>query len=210
MIDLYSWKTSNGRKVTILAEELGIEYNLHLIDLGKKEQFSPAYTAINPNQKIPAMVDPEGPDGKPYTVIESGAILMYLAEKYGKFLPQETRARYEVIQWLMFQTGNIGPIFGQTHHFRRMAKEEIPYAIERFTREARRLWSVLDQRLRGQEYLAGDYSIADIATYPWIARYEWQGIALDEFPNVKRWFETICARPAVPRGMDAVFDTRKA
>ncbi len=207
MIDLYSWKTSNGRKVTIMAEELGIEYRLHLVDIRKGEQFTPEYTAINPNQKIPAMVDQDGPDGKPYTVIESGAMLMYLAEKYGKFFPQAAIPRYDTIQWLMFQMGNIGPMFGQAHHFRRAAKEQVPYAIERYTKETRRLWGVLDKRLAEHEYLAaGEYTIADIATFPWIARYEWQGISLDEFPNVKRWFDAIYARPAAKKGMDDVYD----
>jgi GSH-dependent disulfide-bond oxidoreductase len=206
MIDLYSWKTSNGRKATIMVEELGIDYTLHLISLPKREQFTPEYTAINPNQKIPAMVDQDGPEGKPYTVIESGAMLMYLAEKYGKFFPQKPIPRYETIQWLFFQMGNIGPMFGQAHHFRRK-EEKVPYGIERYTKETRRLWGVLNERLATREYLnGGDYTIADIATFPWTARYEWQGIALDEFPDVKRWFETIYARPAVKRGMDDVYD----
>jgi GST-like protein len=206
MIDLYSWKTSNGRKMTIMMEELGVEYRLHLVSLAKREQFSAEFTKINPNQKIPAMIDQDGPGGKPYTVIESGAMLFYLAEKYDRFFPHEAIPRYETIQWLFFQMGNIGPFFGQAHHFRRR-KEEVPYGIERYTKETRRLWGVLDQRLSTREYLNGDsYSIADIATFPWTARYEWQGIALDEFPNVKRWFETIYARPAVKRGLDDVYD----
>lgn len=206
MIDLYSWKTSNGRKMTIMMEELGVEYRLHLVSLAKREQFSPEFTKINPNQKIPAMVDQDGPGGKPYTVIESGAMLFYLAEKYDKFLPHEPIPRYETIQWLFFQMGNIGPFFGQAHHFRRR-EEKVPYGIERYTKETRRLWGVLNERLATREYLNGDsYSIADIATFPWTARYEWQGISLDEFPNVKRWFEAIYARPAVKRGLDGVYD----
>ncbi len=206
MIDLYSWKTSNGRKTTIMMEELAVDYRLHLISLPNREQFSPEYTAINPNQKIPAMVDQQGPEGKPYTVIESGAMLIYLAEKYGRFFPQKPIPRYETIQWLMFQMGNIGPMFGQAHHFRRK-EEKVPYGIERYTKETRRLWGVLNERLATREYLNGEgYSIADIATFPWTARYEWQGISLDEFPHVKRWFETIYARPAVKRGMDDVYD----
>jgi GST-like protein len=206
MIDLYSWKTSNGRKMTIMMEELGVPYRLHLISLPNREQFSPEYTAINPNQKIPAMIDQEGPNGKPYTVIESGAMLFYLSEKYDKFVPHAAIPRYETIQWLFFQMGNVGPFFGQAHHFRRR-EEKVPYGIERYTKETRRLWGVLNQRLSAREYLNGDsYSVADIATFPWTARYEWQGIALDEFPNVKRWFESIYARPAVKRGMDDVYD----
>jgi GST-like protein len=206
MIDLYSWKTSNGRKMTIMLEELGVEYKLHLISLPKRDQFSPEFTAINPNQKIPAMIDQDGPGGKPFTMIESGAMLFYLAEKYDKFFPQETIPRYETIQWLFFQMGNIGPIFGQAHHFRRR-EEKVPYGIERYTKETRKLWGVLDQHLATRKFLAAEqYTIADIATFPWTARYEWQGISLDEFPNVKRWFETIYARPAVKRGMDDVYD----
>jgi GST-like protein len=202
MIDLYSWKTSNGRKATIMVEELGIDYTLHPINIGQGDQFTPEYTAINPNQRIPAMVDHDGPGGTSYTIIESGAMLLYLADKYGKFIPQDTRCRYDVIQWLMFQIGNVGPIFGQTHHFLRAAKENVPYAIERYTKETRRLWGVLNQRLSTRDYLVGDYSIADIATFPWTARHEWQQIELDEFPHVKRWFEAIYSRPAVQKGME--------
>ena len=205
MLDVYSWKTSNGRKVTVMVEELGVPYTLHKIDIGAGDQFTDAYTAINPNQKIPAIVDSEGPEGRPYTVIESGAILMYLAEKHGRFLPAGMAERYEVIQWLMFQMGGVGPMFGQAHHFRMAAKEEVPYGIERYTRETRRLWGVLNTRLEGREYLAGDYSIADIAVFPWTARYEWQGVALDEFPNVARWYRGIEQRPAAARGMDGAF-----
>ena len=205
MLDVYSWKTSNGRKVTVMVEELGVPYVLHKIDIGAGDQFSDAFTAINPNQKIPAIVDSEGPGGRPYTVIESGAILMYLAEKHGRFLPAGMAERYEVIQWLMFQMGGVGPMFGQAHHFRMAAKEEVPYGIERYTKETRRLWGVLDRRLEGREHLAGDYSIADIAVFPWTARHEWQGIALDEFPNVARWYRAIEQRPAVARGMDDAF-----
>ena len=206
MYDLYSWKTSNGRKVTIMAEELGIDYRLHKINIGADDQFTATFTAINPNQKIPALVDSDGPGGEPYTVIESGAVLMYLAEKHERFMPSEMAARYEVIQWLMFQMGGVGPIFGQAHHFRQAAKEEVPYGIERYTKETRRLWGVLDTRLAAGEYLAGDYSIADIAVFPWTARHEWQGIELDEFPNVAPWYRAIETRPAVPRGIDGVFE----
>ena len=205
MLDVYSWKTSNGRKVTVMVEELGVPYTLHKIDIGAGDQFTDAYTAINPNQKIPAIVDPDGPEGRPYTVIESGAILMYLAEKHGRFLPGSMAARYEVIQWLMLQMGGVGPMFGQAHHFRMAAKEEVPYGIDRYTKETRRLWGVLDGRLAEREHLAGDYSIADIAVFPWTARYEWQGVDLDEFPNVARWYRGIAQRPAVARGMESAF-----
>jgi len=204
MIECYTWKTSNGRKLGIMVEELGIEYKVFPIDIGKGDQFTPEFTRINPNQKIPAIIDTDGPGGKPYTLFESGAILMYLGDKYGRFIPPVTKVaeRYQVIQWLMFQMGGIGPIFGQAHHFRRAAKEQIPYGIERYTTETRRLWGVLDGRLGKSEFLAGPYSIADIAVFPWTARYEWQGVALEEFPNAKRWFEAIAARPAVKKGME--------
>ena len=202
MIDLYTWKTSNGKKSTIMLEECGLDYTLHPIDIGQGDQFTPEFTAINPNGKIPAMIDHDGPGGAPYTVFESGAMLMYLAEKTGKFMPSEMAARYEVIQWLMFQMGGIGPIFGQVHHFKRAAKEEVPYAIERYFTECKRLYGVLNGRLDGREYLAGDVSIADFATLPWVFRFDWQEIDLDEFPNVKRWYDTLMARPALARGMD--------
>lgn len=202
MIDLYSWKTSNGKKASIMLEECGLDYNIHPINIGQDDQFTPEFTAINPNGKIPAIIDQDGPGGQPYTVIESGAILMYLAEKTGQFMPQEMAARYEVIQWLMFQMGGIGPIFGQVHHFKRAAKEQVPYAINRYYTECRRLYGVLDSRLEGREYLAGDVSIADFATLPWVFRYDWQEVDLADFPNVKRWYDTLMARPALTRGMD--------
>ena len=201
MIELYTWKTSNGRKATIMLEECGLPYNLHPINIGQDDQFTAEFIAINPNSKIPAIVDTDGPGGKPYTVIESGAILMYLAEKTGKFMPQEMAARYEVIQWLMWQMGGVGPIFGQVHHFLRAAKEPVPYAIKRYTTECRRLYGVLDKRLEGREYVAGDLSVADFAILPWTARYEWQEVDLNEFPNVKRWYDNLMARPGVQRGM---------
>ena len=202
MIECYTWKTSNGRKVTIMLEECGLEYNLHPINIGTDEQFMPDFIKINPNSKIPAIIDIHGPDGQPYTVIESGAILMYLAEKSGKFLPTSTAARYDVVQWLMFQMGGIGPIFGQVHHFKRAAKEEVPYAINRYYTECRRLYGVLNSRLEGREYLAGDVSIADFAALPWVFRHDWQEVDLADFPNVKRWYETLMARPALARGME--------
>ncbi len=202
MIDLYTWSTSNGRKASIVLEELGADYTVHPIHIGKGDQFTPEFLAINPNGKIPAIVDSDGPGGAPITVFESGAILIYLAEKFGRFLPAEPVARMEVIQWLMFQMGGIGPIFGQVHHFLRAAKEKVPYGIERYGTEARRLYGVLDRRLDGRDHLAGDgYSIADIATYPWVLRHEWQQIDLADYPNVKRWFDAIGSRPAVQRGI---------
>jgi GST-like protein len=201
MLDLYTWSTSNGRKVSVMLEELGLAYRVHAIDIGKGDQFTPAYVAINPNSKIPAIVDTDGPDGKPITLFESGAILIYLAEKTGRFLPKAPRGRYEVFQWLMFQMGGVGPMFGQAHHFRRSAPEQVPYGVERYTKETRRLYGVMDRRLGESAYLAGDYSIADIATFPWISRHDWQGVELSEFPSVKRWFDSIAARPAVARGM---------
>lgn len=202
MIDLYTWSTSNGRKASIMLEELGADYTLHPIHIGKGDQFTPEYLAINPNGKIPAIIDSDGPGGAPITVFESGAILIYLAEKFGQFLPAEPVARMEVIQWLMFQMGGIGPIFGQVHHFLRAAKEKVPYGIERYGTEARRLYGVLDRRLDGREHLAGDgYSIADIATWPWVLRHEWQQVDLADYPNVKRWFDAVGSRPAVQRGI---------
>ena len=202
MIDLYSWKTSNGKKASIMLEECGLDYNIHPINIGQDDQFTAEYTAINPNSKIPAIIDQDGPGGQPYTVIESGAILMYLAEKAGKFMPTEMAARYDVIQWLMFQMGGIGPIFGQVHHFKRAAKEQVPYAINRYYTECRRLYGVLDARLEGREYLAGDLSIADFATLPWVFRFDWQEVDLADFSNVKRWYDNLMARPALARGMD--------
>jgi GST-like protein len=201
MIELYTWSTPNGRKVSIVLEELGVRYNVHAINIGTGDQFTPDYVAINPNSKIPAIVDMDGPDGEPISVMESGAILIYLAEKAGKLLPTSARARSAVLQWLMFQMGGVGPMFGQVHHFLRAAKEPVPYAIERYTSETRRLYGVLNERLKTREYLADDYSIADIATYPWIARYEWHKTRLEDFPHVKRWFDALSERPAVQRGM---------
>lgn len=201
MIDLYTWTTPNGRKVSIMLEELGLPYRVHSIDIGKGDQFKPEYVAINPNSKIPAIVDPLGPEGSALRLMESGAILVYLAEKSGRLLPKSGGARYAALEWLMFQMGGVGPIFGQVHHFVRAAKEQVPYAIERYTKETRRLYGVLDARLGQVEYLAGDYSIADIATYPWVARHEWHRTDLNDFTNVKRWFDAIAARPAVQRGM---------
>ncbi|MEW5862847.1 MAG: glutathione S-transferase N-terminal domain-containing protein [Pseudomonadota bacterium] len=201
MIDLYTWGTPNGRKVSIMLEECGLAYRVHKVDIGKGEQFREEFVAINPNSKIPAIVDYDGPDGRAMKLFESGAILVYLAGKTGRFLPPTVRGKYEALQWLMFQMGGIGPMFGQAHHFLRAAPEPVPYAIERYTKETRRLYGVLERRLAHAPFLAGEYSIADIATFPWVARHEWHKVDLAEFPSVKRWFDTIRRRPAVARGM---------
>ena len=203
MIDLYTWGTPNGRKISIMLEECRLKYTTHAIQIGKNiDQFTPEFVAINPNSKIPAIVDSDGPDGKPINVFESGAILLYLAGKTGKFLPKSVRGKYEALQWLMFQMGGVGPMFGQTHHFMRAAPEKIEYGIKRYHNETRRLYGVMDKRLASEKFLAaGQYGIADMATYPWIARFEWHQVDLNDFPNVKRWFDEISARPAVQRGM---------
>ena len=201
MIELYTWTTPNGRKVSIMLEETGVPYNVHAVDISKGEQFRPDYVAINPNSKIRAIIDRDGPGGAPLAVFESGAILIYLAEKTGKLLPRDAVARMAALQWLMFQMGGVGPMFGQAHHFLRAAPEPVPYGIERYTKETRRLYGVLDRRLGEAAYLAGDYSIADIATFPWVARHEWHKVELAEFPHVARWYAAIAARPAVARGM---------
>jgi GST-like protein len=201
LIDLYTWSTPNGRKVSIMLEETGLAYRAHPIDIGRGEQFSPEFLAINPNNRIPAIVDQQGPEGKPFKLFESGAILLYLAWKTGRYLPQPVTRQFESLQWLMFQMGGVGPMFGQVHHFLRSAPEPVPYAIERYTKEARRLYKVLDGHLGKHEYLADEYSVADIATYPWVARHEWHKVDLAEFPAVKRWFDRIGARPAVQAGM---------
>ena len=199
MIDLYTWSTPNGRKVSVMLEECGLPYRVHTVNIGKDEQFKPEFLAINPNNRIPAIVDPKGPEGKPLPLFESGAILIYLAEKTGSFYPQKNK--YIVLQWLMFQMGGVGPMFGQAHHFMRAKKDEIPYGTERYGNEAKRLYGVLNKRLSEAAYLADEYSIADIATYPWVARHEWHRVDLAAFPAVKRWYDTIGARPAVVRGM---------
>lgn len=201
MITLYTWGTPNGRKVSIMLEECGLAYDVKAIDITQGQQLQPEFVAINPNSKIPAIVDPEGPDGGPITLIESGAILLYLAAKSGQFLPSTDRGKYEALQWLMLQMGGIGPMFGQTHHFLRYAPQQIPYAIKRYTTETARLYGVLDKRLQEKEYLAGEYTIADMATFPWVARHEWQQIELADYPHVRRWYETLAARPGVMRGM---------
>lgn len=201
MIELHTWSTPNGRKVSIMLEELGLPYSVHPVNIGKDEQFRPEFLAISPNNKIPAIVDPDGPGGKRFALFESGAILIYLGEKTQKLIPKDPATRYVALQWLMFQMGGLGPMLGQTHHFLRAAPEPVPYAIKRYKDETRRLYGVLDKRLAEAEHLAGEYSIADIASYPWVARHEWHQIELGNFPNVKRWYDAIGARPAVHRGM---------
>jgi GST-like protein len=201
MITLYTWGTPNGRKISVMLEECGLEYRVQPIDITRGDQFQPAFVAISPNSKIPAIVDEQGPDGEPISLFESGAILIYLAAKTGKFLPASIREKYEALEWLMFQMASIGPSFGQAHHFMRFAKEKVPYAIERFGSETRRLYGVMNARLETVEYLAGEYGIADIATFPWVSRHEFHEVDLLLFPAVKRWFDAIAARPAVQRGM---------
>jgi len=205
-IELYYWPTPNGHKVSILLEELELPYTVRPINILAGDQFSPEYRQLNPNAKMPTIVDPDGAGGDPYSVFESGAIMLYLAEKTGRLLPSDPRARYRVIQWLMFQMGNVGPMLGQTHHFRQYAPESIPYAIERYTKEAARLYGVLEEQLAQSDYVAGDYSIADIAIFPWIVPYQRQGQSLDDYPHLKRWFETIQARSAVQRGLNLLSD----
>jgi len=207
MIDLYFWMTPNGYKVTIMLEELGWKYNVIPVNIGKGDQFKPDFLKISPNNRMPALVDHEGPDGKPISVFESGAMLMYLAEKAGfQFMPQDLRRRYDVIQWLMFQMASVGPMLGQAHHFRRYAPEKIEYAVDRYTNEARRIYGVIDKRAGEAPYLAGEYSIADMATYPWLRTHNWQGQDLNDFPNLKRWYDSIEARPAVQRGLAVMKD----
>lgn len=201
-IQLYTWGTPNGRKVSIALEELGLPYDVQAINITKDEQFDPAFLKISPNNKIPAIVDPDGPDGREIALFETGAILLYLAEKTGKLLPEDVRERWSAQQWLMWQMGGFGPMLGQAHHFLRFAPEDVPYAKTRYSNETRRLYGVLDKRLGEAPYLAGEsYSVADIATFPWAARHPWQQIALEDFPAVKRWYDGLAARPAVERGM---------
>lgn len=202
MIMLYTWGTPNGRKISIALEELALPYELRPIDITKGEQHTPDFLRLNPNGKIPVITDDEGPEGKPISLSESGAILLYLAGKSGRLMPQDLRERLAVMQWLMFQMGSVGPMLGQAHHFLRFAPDLIPYAMDRYSKEAQRIYGVLETRLTENSWLAGkDYSIADIATFPWIARHDWQGIDLRRFPAVQRWHNAIAARPAVGRGM---------
>jgi GST-like protein len=210
MIDLYSWATPNGHKVHIMLEECGLPYAVHAVDIGAGDQFKPEFLRISPNNKIPAMVDPDGPDGRPISLFESGAILVYLAGKTGRFLPKSDRGKYETLQWLMFQMGGLGPMLGQCHHFRIYAPEKIAYAIDRYTNEAKRLYGVMDRQLATNDYIAGrEYTIADMAIWPWVRSWQNQGVDLDAFPNVKAWFEAIGNRPAVQRGVQVLADRRK-
>jgi len=205
MIDLYTWGTPNGRKVSVMLEECGFPYRVHTVNIGKDEQFKPEFLAINPNNRIPAIVDPEGPGGR-LPLFESGAILLYLSAKAGnRFLPATDRGKWIALQWLMFQMGGVGPMFGQAHHFMRAKKDEVPYGTERYGKEAKRLYGVLERRLAEAAYLAEEYSVADIATFPWVARHEWHRVDLAEFPRVKRWYGAIARRPAVVRGMQVPF-----
>lgn len=206
MIDLYSWPTPNGLKISIFLEEAGLEHRVHPINIGKGEQFAPEFLAIAPNNRIPAIVDRDPADGgEPISVFESGAILTYLGDKTGRFLPPETRARNEVMQWLFWQVGGLGPMAGQNHHFNLYAPEKIPYAMERYVKETGRLYGVLDKRLADRDYVAGDYSIADMAIYPWTVPHQDQQVQLEDYPHAKRWFERMAARPAVIR----VYETRE-
>ena len=206
MIELYSAATPNGQKIHIMLEECGLDYAVHWIDIDRGEQFDPEFLKFSPNNKIPAIIDREAPGGAPFAVFESGAILIYLAEKTGRFLPTEALARSTVLQWLMFQMGSVGPMLGQAHHFRAYTRDKIAYAIERYTGEAGRIYNILDKRLGAHEILAGDYSIADMATFPWIRLHQRQGQDLDAFPSLRRWFEAIALRPTVARDMARLED----
>jgi GST-like protein len=211
MIEVYSWATPNGHKVHIMLEECGLPYRAHAIDIGAGEQFAPDFLSISPNNKIPAITDPDGPGRKPISLFESGAILLYLAGKTGRFLPDDTAGKYEVLQWLMFQMGGVGPMLGQAHHFRIYAPEKIPYAVDRYTNEAKRLYGVMDKRLANSRYLGGPaYSIADIAVFPWLRSWKNQGINWNDYPHLKGWFDEIGARPAVQRGVEVLASRRKA
>jgi len=210
MIDVYSWATPNGHKVHIMLEECGLPYRAIPVNIGAGDQFKPEFLRISPNNRIPAITDPQGPDGKPISLFESGAILVYLAAKSGKFMPATDRAKYEMLQWLMFQMGGVGPMLGQAHHFRMYAPEQIEYAVNRYSNEARRLYGVIDRRLAQSPWLGGrEYSIADIATFPWLRSWEKQGIVLGDYPHLERWFHKIAARPAVQRGVEVLANLRR-
>ena len=210
MIEVYSWATPNGHKVHIMLEECGLPYRTVAVDIGAGDQFKAEFLAISPNNKIPAIVDAAGPGDKPIALFESGAILLYLAAKTGRFLPDDLAARYEVLQWLMFQVGSVGPMLGQAHHFRIYAPEKVAYAIDRYTNEARRLYGVMDKRLAKRRYIGGDtYGIADMAIFPWLRSWKNQGIAWNDFPHLKGWFDEIAARPAVMRGVEVLAAQRK-
>jgi GST-like protein len=210
-IDLYYWPTPNGWKITIFLEETGLPYNLVPVDITSGDQYESEFLKISPNNKMPAIVDPEGPDGEPMSLFESGAILIYLAEKVGRFLPEVPRERYLVLQWLMFQMGHVGPMLGQAHHFRGYAPEKIPYAIDRYTDEAARLYGVMDRRLSEVEYFAGEeYTIADMAIYPWLVSHERQGQDLQDYPDLKRWYEGMESRPTVGRALKVGNELRRS
>jgi len=202
MIDLYFWPTGNGKKITIMLEEIALPYRIIPVNINKGDQFTPEYEAINPNNKMPAIIDPDAPGG-PLVVFESGAILQYLAEKTSKLLPQDVHGKYGVLQWVYWQVGGLGPMAGQAHHFLKYAPQKVEYAMHRFRSETARLYKVMDKQLANHDYLAGEYSIADIAAWPWVTRHDWQEQNLDDFPNVKRWFAAVGARPAVKRGAEA-------
>jgi len=210
LIDLYTWPTPNGHKIHIMLEETGLEYRVHPIDIGAGEQFKPEFLAISPNNKIPAMVDQRGPGGKPLALAESGAMLFYLASKTNKFLPSDVRERWEVMQWVMFQMGHIGPMLGQAHHFLQYAPEKIEYAMNRYRNEANRLYGVVDRRLEENEWIAGgEYSIADMSIMPWLRFPERQGVDIDDYPNLKNWRDRIAARPAVKKALEVLADRRR-
>ena len=210
MIEVYSWPTPNGHKVHVMLEECALPYKAIAVDIGKGDQFRSDFLAISPNNKVPAIVDPDGPDGQPISLFESGAILMYLAAKTGRFMPESIRGKYDVLQWLMFQMGGVGPMLGQAHHFRIYAPDKLPYAIERYTNEARRLYGVMNKRLAKSKYLGGpEYSIADIAVFPWLRSWKNQGIDWNDYPHLKGWFDEIAGRPAVQRGVEVLAGLRK-
>jgi len=210
MIEVYSWATPNGHKIHVMLEECGLAYRAIPVNIGAGDQFKPEFLKISPNNKIPAIVDPDGPDGEPISVFESGAILLYLAAKTGRFLPTDLRGKYRVLEWLMFQMGSVGPMLGQAHHFRLYAPEKLAYAIDRYSNEARRLYGVIDKRLGQSRYIAADeYTIADIAIFPWLRSWKNQGIELDDYPALKSWFEGIAVRPAVQRGVEVLVGLRK-
>ena len=209
-IEVYSWATPNGHKVHVMLEECSLPYRVIPVDIGAGDQFAPDFLAISPNNKIPAIVDPNGPDGEPMSLFESGAILLYLAGKTGRFLPQDVRGKYAVLEWLMFQMGGVGPMLGQAHHFRIYAPEKVPYAVDRYTNEAKRLYGVMNRRLAKSKYIAGpDYTIADIAIFPWLRSWKNQGIDWNDHPHLKGWFDEIAGRPAVKRGVEVLADARK-
>ena len=210
MIDLYTWPTPNGHKIHIMLEEAGLEYKVHPIDIGAGDQFKAEFLKISPNNKIPAMVDRDGPGGKPMALAESGAMLFYLAAKTGKFLPRDIRSRWQVMQWVMFQMGHIGPMLGQAHHFLQYAPEKIEYAMKRYSNEANRLYGVVDKELQQRQWIAGEeYSIADMSIFPWLRAPERQGVNIDHYPTLKRWRDRIAARPAVKRGVEVLAERRR-